>query len=85
MTTFCDSSFRKVHLGAMKSSNSIVRENFASLYKVSFVDNADIFQIEEKWDKMIPCRHNHQIGDKHIYKDYNIKIVVRYLCCDNFL
>ena len=85
MTTFCDSSFRKVHLVAMKFSNSIVRENFDSLYKVSLVDNADIFQVEKKCDKMIPCGHNLQIGDKHICKDYNIRIVVRYLCCDNFL
>ena len=85
MTTFYDSSFRKFHLVAMKFSNSVVRENFDSLHKVSFVDNVDVFQILKKWDKMIPCRHNHQIGDKHIYKDYHIKIVVRYLCCDIFL
>ena len=85
MTTFYDSSFRKVHLVMMRLINPIVRENFDSLYKMSFVDNAEILQIEKNVTKMIPCGHNLQIDDKHIHKDYNIKIVVKYLRCDNFL
>ena len=57
MTTFYDNSFRKVHLVTMRFINPIVRENFDSLYKMSFVDNRKndliLIRTPEKQDKTL--------------------------------